>query len=263
MRWIKRIFFGTLALYFVLIAGIYFFQERLIFLNEQLPETYHFQEGEEVELEVEQGLFMNCLWMKEPASKGVILYLHGNKGSNRRCFHQARTFRGLGFDVFMPDYRGFGKSEGQYHSEKKLYADVQKAYDFLREHYDESKIIIAGYSLGSGMATWLAAHNKPAKVILVAPYVSMVYMKDKLFPFVPDFVLSYQLRSDEYLKEVNAPVILVHGTEDELIPYGSSEILHQMYPDKSQLLPVSGAGHRRVIFSEELRDVVRRISNEM
>jgi hypothetical protein len=260
MRWIKRIFIVAISLYLLLLVGVFFAQERLLFLNEQLPETYQFRDGEEVELEVEKGIYLNCLWLKEPASKGVILYLHGNKGSNRRCLRQAGTFRGQGYDVFMPDYRGFGKSDGENRSEQQLYSDVQKVYDFLRQHYDESQIIIAGYSLGSGLATWLAANNNPSRVILVAPYVSMVYMKDKLFPFVPDFILKYPLRSDENLKKVKAPVTIVHGTEDELIPFESAEKLHRDFPGKTKLVPVPGAGHRRVIFSNVLRDVVRQIA---
>lgn len=260
MRWIKRIFIVAMSLYLLLLAGVFFIQERLLFHDEQLPESYHFSDGEEVELEVEDGIYLNCLWLKEPASRGVILYLHGNKGSNRRCLHQAGTFRGQGYDVFMPDYRGFGKSDGENCSEQQLYSDAQKVYDFLRQNYDESQIIIAGYSLGSGMATWLAAHNNPSGVILVAPYVSMVYMKDKLFPFVPDFVLKYPLRSDENLKMVKAPVTIVHGTEDELIPFESAEQLHRLFPEKTELVPVPGAGHRRVIFSNVLRDVVRQIA---
>ncbi len=245
-----------MTLYLLLLTGVFFMQERLLFLNERLPENYQFREGEEVELEVEAGIFLNCLWLKEPASRGVILYLHGNKGSNRRCLHQAATFRGLGYDVFMPDYRGFGKSDGENHSEQQLFSDMQKVYDFLRQHYSESEIILAGYSLGSGLATWLAAHNKPARVILVAPYVSMIDMKDKLFPMVPDFILKYPLRSDENLKKVNAPVSIVHGTADELIPFESAARLHQLFPDKTVLVPVPGAGHRRVIFSNTLRQLV-------
>lgn len=259
LSWIKKLTIAILTLYLLLLAGVFIVQERLIFLNDRLPESYMFAEGEEVEIEVDKGIYLNCLWLKEPDSKGVILYLHGNKGSNRRCLHQAATFRGLGCDVFMPDYRGFGKSDGHNRNEQQLLADVQKVYDFLRQHYDESQIIVAGYSLGSGMATWLAAHNHPARVILVAPYVSLVHMKDQLFPLVPDFVLKYPLRSDEYLKAVRAPVTIVHGTEDELIPYESAETLHRLFPEKTELIPVPGAGHRRVIFSDVLRQTVGRV----
>lgn len=260
MRLLRKILIVLLALYLLLIGGLFFAQERFIFLNDQLPEDYRFDRGEEVEIEVEPGIRLSCLWLKEPQAQGVILYLHGNKGSNRRCARQASNLAGLGFDVFMPDYRGYGKSDGCISSEKQLLSDVEKVYAFLLDHYDESRIIIVGYSLGSGMASWLATHHKPKHLVLVAPYLSLTDMKDRLFPFVPDAILKYRLPNDEYLRRVHSPVTIVHGTDDELIPFECAETLHRLYPERVELVPVPGAGHRRVIFSNTLREVLARLT---
>ncbi|MFQ5448656.1 MAG: serine aminopeptidase domain-containing protein, partial [Saprospiraceae bacterium] len=110
MKLLKRAIALAAILYAVLCAGLFLGQERILFHPGKLPEDYVFRAGEEVEIGVDDGVSLNCLWLKEPASKGVILYLHGNKGSNRRCLHQAQTMTGNGYDIFMPDYRGFGKS---------------------------------------------------------------------------------------------------------------------------------------------------------
>lgn len=256
MKWLKRLSLFLAALYLVLCAVLFFAQESLIFHPDPLAEDYVFESGEEVELPVDEGISLNCLWIKTPQPKGVILYLHGNKGSNRRCLHQAQTMTGNGFDIFMPDYRGFGKSEGQIVSEAQLLADAQKAYDFLRGKYPESKIVLVGYSLGSGMASQLAANNHPQQLILLAPYWSMTDLKDRLIPIVPDFVLKYHLESGKALQAARLPITLFHGTLDEVIPFDCSEKLQALRPASIRLVRLEGEGHRGVIFSDLFRNTV-------
>lgn len=256
MKWIKRlaVFFGLLYVAFCLV--LYFSQERIIFHPDKLPENYAFDEGEEVELPVAGGISLNCLWLKTAQPRGAILYLHGNRGSNRRCLHQAMTMSGNGYDIFMPDYRGFGKSDGQIASEKQLCADAQAAYDFLKSKYPENKIVLVGYSLGSGIAAQLAARNRPQQLVMLAPYWSLVALKDRHLSFVPDFVLKYQLESGEALKKTQLPVTLFHGTLDEVIPFANAELLQAALPGTSRLVRIEGEGHRGVIFSEVFRSTL-------
>ena len=131
MKIIRNILAVFLLVYVIACASLYFVQDEFWFNPSKLPSSHEFRSGEEVNLEVEEGVSINCLWMKEPRSKGVILYLHGNKGSNRRCWRQAQNIAGNQFDIFMPDYRGFGKSDGENYSERQLFADMQIVYDFL------------------------------------------------------------------------------------------------------------------------------------
>jgi len=215
--------------------------------------------GEEVEVPVSDGISLNCVWMKEPRSKGVILYLHGNRGSNKRCIHQARNMSDNQYDIFMPDYRGYGKSEGEIYSEAQLFADVQKVYDFLKQHYSENQIVIAGYSLGSGMASWLAAHNKPKRLFLIAPYVSFVDLKNRYTYLLPNFLVKYPLNNKAHLAAVTCPVTLFHGTDDELIPFDSSEELEKVNPQNIQLVPLEDVSHRRAIFDGRFRATVREL----
>ncbi len=259
MKWLKSLLKTFFVIYILICGALYFVQDKIVFRPDQLPENYTFRDGEEVELEVDEGIYLNCLWMKERNSKGVILYLHGNRGSNRRCWHQANNMSGNGYDIFMPDYRGYGKSDGQIVSEKQLFADVQKAYDFLKEYYDEKNIAIAGYSLGTGMASYLAANNDPQQLFLVAPYLSFTDLKDRRAPVIPDFLIKYPLKNEEFLKDVKCPVTLFHGTRDEIIPYDSSEQLAALQPDLISLVTVKNTGHRRVIFSPEFRNWVRKL----
>jgi uncharacterized protein len=255
MKWIKRLSILAFSLYVLFCGALYFSQERIIFNPDKLSQDFTFRMGEEMNLEVAEGISLNCLWLKEPSSKGVILYLHGNRGSNRRCLRQAETMAGNGYDIFMPDYRGYGKSGGQVESETQLQADVQQVYDFLKKHYPEEKIVVAGYSLGSGMASYLAANNRPQQLLLIAPYLSMVDLKDRIVPFLPDFLLKYPLRSADYLRQVEVPVTMFHGTRDDVIPFESSEKLQALRPDRFKLVSMN-EGHRGVIFSPVFREAV-------
>jgi pimeloyl-ACP methyl ester carboxylesterase len=255
MKWLKRLAVLFFFLYAICCGLLYASQERIIFHPDKLSEDYVFDEGEEVELPVADGISLNCLWMKEPESRGVILYLHGNRGSNRRCSHQAETMSGFGYDIFMPDYRGFGKSDGEIESEAQLCADAQQAYDFLKKQYPEDRIVVAGYSIGTGMASYLAAHNRPQQLLLLAPYTSVVDLKNGMAPFLPDFLLKYPLRNIANLRQVTAPVTLFHGTFDEVIPFESSEKLQALNPARFRLVDLP-EGHRGVIFSPVFRQTV-------
>ena len=253
MNWLKRLLYLLLFAYTALCIWLFYYQDRLIFYPDRLAETYQFRQGEEVEIEVEPDIMLNCLWLKEPSSKGVILYLHGNRGSNRRCLYQTRSMAGLGYDIFMPDYRGYGKSNGQIEDDQQLYADVQKVYDFLKKYYPENRIVLVGYSIGTGMASYLAANNHPQQLFLLAPYVSMIDMKNRRAPFIPDFLLKFKLRNDHHLAQTTCPVTLLHGTTDRIIPYVSSEILKKIKPDLIELITLKGEHHRGTIFNRLFR----------
>ena len=114
---------------------------------------------------------------------------------------------------------------------------------------NESEIVVVGYSLGSGMAAYLAANNDPQQLILLAPYYSMAWMKNRFLPFFPDFVLKYPLRTDRWLAQVNCPVTLVHGTRDEVIPYRGAEMLRDLNPEQITLVTLDGESHRGAIFN--------------
>jgi len=258
-RLLKKLLIVSGLLYLLFCGGIYLFQDHLIFDPRPLAADYRFGVGEEVNVAVGEGISLNCLWVREQPSKGVILYLHGNRGSNRRCLRQARGMMGNGYDLFMPDYRGYGKSQGRISSEAQLLADAQAVYDFLKQHYAEHQIVLVGYSLGSGMASYLAAHNHPRQLVLLAPYLSLTDMKDRMLPFVPDFLVKYPLSNQRFLQQARCPAILFHGEEDEVIPFEASVKLQAQNPQRVQLVPVQRTGHRGLIFSPTFTDHFRRL----
>lgn len=261
MKWIKRLLYFIFSLYAIGCIVLYFNQERMIFIPHKLPSNFSFSAGEEINIPVDDNVNLNALWLKNANSKGVILYFHGNKGSNRRCLRQTDNLYGHGYDVFMPDYRGYGKSDGEIYSEDQLMTDAQKTYDFLRQHYDENEIVLLGYSLGSGIATRLAQDNNPQQLYLVSPYKSMVAMKNIIAPFVPSFLMKYPLRTDQKLPQVDCPITIFHGTSDELIPYDHAVFLKEQQPNAIELVALNGVSHRGAIFSNLLRKKLRQSLN--
>lgn len=259
MRWLKKLFIVLFVIYAIGCIALFFVQDRIIFLPHPLPENYTYRAGEELDLEVEEGIKLNCLWLKENNSKGVILYLHGNRGSLKRCLYQAQSMDGNQYDIFLPDYRGYGKSDGEIESEEQIHADNQKVYDFLKQHYREDQIVLAGYSLGSGMASYLASKNSPQQVFLIAPYYSMVDIKDRRAPIIPDFLLKYKLRSNEFLKDLKIPITLFHGTNDNVIPYDSSKKLLAINPNFIELVTLKNESHRGAIFNPTFKNTVRKL----
>lgn len=228
-------------------------QEQIIFNPHFLDEDHTFRTGEEIEIEVDESIYLNALWMKEPNAKGLIIYLHGNKGNLRRCIRQAQSLSDDAHDILMPDYRGFGKSDGYNYSEEQLLSDAQKVYDWAKQKYKESQIIVVGYSLGTGVASYLAANNQPTHLALIAPYYSFLDLKDSRFPFIPDFLLKYPLKNHQFLESVKCPITLFHGTNDEIIPFDSSERLQAINPDQIQLVKMKGESHRGSIFNRSIR----------
>ncbi len=247
------------ALYGLLCTGLYFGQEYLIFDPVPLQDDFEFGKGIELDIPAGGDVTIHTMLLKATHPRGALLYLHGNRGSNRRCLRQASMFEGLGYDIYMPDYRGYGKTGGTIESEAQLYSDVQAVYDKIRETHEESQIIIVGYSLGTGMASYLAAHHNPRHLVLLAPYESFINLKDRRIPILPDFIVKYPLDNAKHLRDVRCPVTLVHGTEDNIIPFDSSVNLQKIRPDAIRLVALEGTGHRRTIFSNEVRGVISRI----
>jgi hypothetical protein len=261
MKIILWLFVTCLTLYIALCVFVYLRQEALIFYPTQLPGDFQYtfaQPFSEVNLPVADAV-INLVHFRGSAPKGVVLYLHGNGDIVAHLGWVADYFLGLGYDVIMPDYRGYGKSTGTISHEAELHDDMRIVYQYVQSHYTEPQITIYGQSLGSGLATRLAAEQKPARLILEAPYYSLQDLARIHLRWVPIFLLKYSLRTDQWVKQVTCPVYLIHGTADQLIPHTSSERLYQLIPGEKKLLTVTGAGHGLLLSSAQVRQFVGQI----
>ena len=164
----------------------------------------------------------------------------------------------MNYDVFILDYRGFGKSEGKIIGEKQLYDDNQVAYNKMKERYKEEDIIVLGYSIGTGMAAKLTSENNPKLLILQAPFYSFTEMMSSQFHF-PTFILKYKFRTNEFLKQCTCPIVIFHGDRDEIVNYKWSVKLKEEFKDKIQLITLHGESHNGITDNVEYRYQFERV----
>ena len=253
------------AVYFAISIALYYLQDYLLFKPEKLPEDFQFyyenQTTQEYNMETRDGAVINGLRFRVHQPKGVVLYLKGNSKSIKGWGKFAVDFTRHGYDVFMLDYRGFGKSTGR-RSQKAIKRDLQEVYNRMKEKALEENIIVDGRSIGSGFAAKLASINNPKMLILDAPYYSMTKVTARYMPFMPLSVLiKYPLPTHKWLKYVQCPIHIIHGTHDKLIPYKTSVKLSQIKPKLTRLHTVIGGGHKDLNNFESYHEMLGEIMN--
>ena len=240
----------VLVIYIVISVLLYYLQDYLLFKPEKLDKDFEYyyenQEVEEYNIETRDGAMINGLHFKVKQPKGVVLYLKGNSKSMRGWGKFAVDFTRHNYDVFMIDYRGFGKSTGR-RTQKAIKNDLQLIYNKMKEKVEEKYIILYGRSLGSGFATKLASTNQPRMLILDAPYYSLRKVTARYAPFMPmSIILKYPIPTYKWLKYVECPIHIIHGTNDKLIPFKSSVKLSKIKPNLTRLYAVIGGGHKNL-----------------
>ena len=247
-KYIKRGLSIIVLLYVIACILLYFFQEKMLFHPEKVEKSHAYSYSmsfEEQFYQVEEGIELNGLLFKADSVSGdrkLIFYIHGNAENLTTAGGVASSFSDRGYDLFIYDFRGFGKSDGTIDSEARLFADAQILYSQLTRHYEESNITILGYSIGTGIASWLAAKNQPERLILQAPYFSMKDMMGQKYPIFPTWLLKYPLETDKRVKETKSRIYIFHGTDDKVIPYASSTRLKEIVPS-IDLTSIPDLGH--------------------
>ncbi len=238
----------VLSVYILISVLLYFLQDYFLFKPEKLSKDFQFyydnQEIEEYNIETRDGATINGLRFKAENPKGIVFYLKGNSKSIKGWGKFAVDFTRHGYDVIMVDYRGFGKSTGR-RTQKAVKRDMQVIYNKLKEKVSEKYIILYGRSMGSGFATKLASMNNPRMLILDAPYYSLSKVAKKYIPFMPlSLLIKFPMPTHKWLKYVNCPIHIIHGTDDRLIPYKTSVKLSKIKPELTKLYTVIGGGHK-------------------
>lgn len=185
----------------------------------------------------------------DQSAKGVVAYLHGNRGNQYECRFQIDIFLDAGYDVAVLDYRGFGESEGPI-TEEILLNDALLWYDDLKNKgYQENDIVVWGRSFGTGMAAYIASQRTPRKLVLETPYYSFVDTireKSDLAWFIPNALFRLKFHTHQYLRDAKTDVHLIHGTDDEKISFSSSVRLKELRESRGQpvkLWPIPGDNH--------------------
>jgi len=252
MKKIKKIFiwlFSVLfVLYLCLCSWFYFSQEKALFnTSVKLKHDHVFKFStpfEERYITMQDNKRLHGVLFKAKKSKGLILWFPGGRGMLDSIGLNAPLYTDMHYDLFVLNYRGFGKSEGKISSEKQFNQDMQTVYSNFKKEYSENKIVIFGYSLGTGPAAFLAANNNPKMLILEAPYYSMTEMTQKAIPYLPISLLQkYKFKTNEYMAGIKSPIVIIHGEADKNIPVDVSYRLKKYLKSTDKLLILKGQGH--------------------
>lgn len=227
----RKLFFGVAIFtipYTVFSIFMYFIQDNIMFQPQPLASDHVYQfesKFEEFNLWTPDSIALNALHFKVPEPKGVILYYHGNAGNLDRWGGIAEQYTRYGYDVIVMDYRGYGKSGGE-PAEPSMYADAQLFYDHAKGQYPEQNITVFGRSLGTSVSTFLAAENKPGRLILETPFYSIEDIANTRFRYLPvQWIIKYEFPSFQYAPAVNCPTLILHGTRDGVVPFSSGQKL--------------------------------------
>lgn len=268
MRVLLRIF-GLIAFIYVAVIGIaYSTQERMIFYPSTLEPKYKFQ----LSLPFEEKYtdtgneIVHSLLVKTSSPKGVVLYFHGNGGDMSQWAGVAQEIAlRFSWDVWMVDYPGYGKSTGTIDSQERLLNAARKVYAQLRAEFPQQKTAIFGRSIGSGIAVKIAAENAVNGLILETPYLSVSHLTQGMYPWIPLFALKYPLTSLDWIREVKAPVITLHGDQDDIIPFEHGEKLATL-PERSTFIRIPDGRHNNLsvydLYWNSLEEFFRRIAGD-
>jgi pimeloyl-ACP methyl ester carboxylesterase len=248
----RRVFFRWLKVIILLYSGVgialYYLQERILFHPEPLAKNTKFQFPDscrEINIPYDAQTSLNILSFtsRDPSATGVVLYFHGNSKNISWYAKYAQNFTKKNYEVLMLDYPGFGKSTGKF-TEERLYDYALQVYRLARARFKPTQIIIYGKSLGTCVAAQLASVRDCRYLILETPCYSMTSLVERYFPMYPvSQMLHYHFPTNEYLKQVTAPVIIFQGTDDKVIPYRNAARLKQLLKPGDEFVTIPEGSH--------------------
>jgi fermentation-respiration switch protein FrsA (DUF1100 family) len=226
------------------------FENRLIFFPPRYPEGFASPEAygihpEEIWLNASDGIRLNAYFLSQPESQKVLLWFHGNAENIGMGFDHLQVLSRLGVNVLEVDYRGYGKSEGS-PDEAGVYRDGEAAYQYLTasRRFAPNNIFIYGHSLGGAVAVELALRHPCGGLIVESSFTSVPEMARHIYR-VPLAVYIPRSRFDSLAKiaRVQAPVLIIHGTGDRVVPFSMGRRLYEVANEPKTFFPVDGAGH--------------------
>jgi uncharacterized protein len=243
---LKSIVIVALICYVGLVALLYVAQRAFQYFPDRArtpPAAAGLPQAEELVLDTADGEQVIAWHLPPRGDKPVILYFHGNGGSLRWRVERFRALTADGTGLLALSYRGYGGSSGS-PTEAGLINDALAAYDFARARYDVARIALWGESLGSGVAVALAAEHPVGHVILESPFTSAADVGAARYWFAPvRLLMKDQFRSDLRVGKITAPVLVIHGERDRVVPIALGEQLYALINAPKRFVRLSDAGH--------------------
>lgn len=230
---------------------MYFIQDKILFHPKPLPKEHKFsfeQPFEEINIPFGKD---NLNLVKFPAinRKGIVLFYHGNMKNVEHYKKYPPIFIRSHYEIWMIDYPGFGKTTGRL-TEQIMKEQALLMYDLALKGIKTDSIIIYGKSLGTGVASYVAANRDCKRLILETPYYSIPSLAKHYFPIYPvKSLIKYSFPVYEYLKRIQIPVTIFHGIKDEVVPYKHSKWLKEENR-KSELITIENGKHNNLSNSD-------------
>ncbi|MBE2233302.1 MAG: alpha/beta hydrolase [Anaerolinea sp.] len=202
---------------------------------------------EDIQLIAADGVKITGWYILAPNPRGAVLYLHGNAGNRRDWAQVAPEFIDRGYNLFILDYRGYGESEGK-PSEKGLYLDGEAAWNWLtaRAQLDRIPAYVLGKSLGSGVASYLAARQAPAGLILDSAFTAMHDLIAIHARWLPRVLTPKLYDTLSRIGTITCPTLVIHGERDDLVPLLHGLTLYRSLRAPKALAIIPGAGHNDI-----------------
>ncbi len=201
-------------------------------------------EFEDVDFVAEDGVRLHGWWIPHPAARGTILHCHGNAGNISHRVGLARDLHELGVNVFLFDYRGYGRSRGL-PGEQGTYRDARAAYEVVRARYQDAEqppIIVHGQSLGAAVAIQLAL-DKPVRGLMIeSAFASVPDMAAELYPWLPRGLIRYRYDNLGKIGRLAMPKLMAHGPADEIVPFRQGQLLYDRAARPKEFVRILG-GH--------------------
>jgi uncharacterized protein len=254
-RWIKFI----IIIYCGIGIALYYLQEKFLFHPVKLAADHKYEfkvPFEEVNIPFNSTDTINMIkfFPKDSVRRGVVLYFHGNKENIGRYAKFADAFTRHGYEVWMEDYPGFGKSTGE-RTEKKLYEQALQIQKMAAGKYGKDSIILYGKSFGTGIASYVAAETNCKKLILETPYYSIPSLFSCYAPIYPTTAMStYKIPTYKFLQDVKCPVSIFHGTNDGVIPYRCAKKLKAVLKPGDEFITIKKGTHQNLAEFELYRN---------
>jgi uncharacterized protein len=252
-RFFIRGLVGALSLVVLVCIGVmalfYFGQEKLIFQGTPLPASHQFNLPDTTEVTIPvAGATLSALHFRRPNredTKGVIFFLHGNAGNLASWLANVDFYRANKFDLFMIDYRGFGKSTGTIQSEAELHQDVLAAWQFIAPQYAGKKRVIFSRSLGTTLAAKLATEVNVDWLVMASPFYSLESLRREYYPLMPAALMRYEFPTNVWLPKSSSPITILHGDIDSLIDFTHAQRLQALMPQAANtiLIKINGGTH--------------------
>ena len=258
MRVIVNLLMAAAVAYALIMLFVFLYQPRLVYfpqVERELTATPRAAglDYEDVTLTTADNVKLHGWWVPSRNARGTILLMHGNAGNISHRLGYLTMFNRLGYSVLLFDYRGYGKSGG-HPDEEGTYRDAEATWLHLTgtRNVAPRDIVMVAESLGGGVATWLALKYPPRALVLASTFRSVPDLGAQIYPWLPVRLLA-RITYDNLARiaRVDAPVLIAHSRDDDVIPFAHGEALFAAAREPKQMLVLAGGHNDGFLFTRD------------